>query len=172
VHPDDRTVEIVPIEKPVTVRRQYRLRYTATEGSELGTRFPEATIRIDDKMAVVDARVEDQERIAEVLNGRTKLVRSARPTSGAQQGYTLRVEQQPVRNILKHFHDRLGWEIETDEEAIRAAELSLEVRVTLAVEKVTQDELLKAVLQPAGLDYKKDGTRIRIVPGRDTGDMK
>jgi hypothetical protein len=51
-----------------------------------------------------------------------------------------------------------------DEAAIRRSGRSLDRRVSFAVENVELDELLEALLQPAGLAFERDGTRVRIGP--------
>jgi hypothetical protein len=85
-------------------------------------------------------------------------------TSGRRQVYSLRVAEQPVSAVLKEFTRRLNWRIEIDEAAIRAAGRSIDARVSFAVQNVGQDELLEALLQPAGLTFRRDGAAIQIVP--------
>jgi hypothetical protein len=81
-----------------------------------------------------------------------------------KQVYTLRVEQQPVGVVLRELTKRLNWAIEIDDEAIRGAGRSLETRVSFTVDDAEQDELLEALLRPAGLDFRREGARIKIVP--------
>ena len=88
-------------------------------------------------------------------------VRALRET---RQVYTLRVAEQPVRAVLQEFSRRLNWRIEIDEPAIRAAGRTVDERVSFAVENVEQDELLEALLRPAGLSFRRDEERIIIVP--------
>jgi hypothetical protein len=76
--------------------------------------------------------------------------------------YTLRVDQQPVRAILRQLTERSHWPIEIDEPSIRAAGKSLDTRVSFSVENADQDQLLKAILAPAGLSYRLEGERVRI----------
>jgi hypothetical protein len=82
-----------------------------------------------------------------------------------KQVYTLRVEEQPVGVVLRELSRRLNWTIEIDEEAIRAAGRTLDARVSFAVENVDEGELLNALLRPAELDFRREGERIKIVPG-------
>jgi type II secretory pathway component GspD/PulD (secretin) len=95
-------------------------------------------------------------------NARRSPVRQTAPNT--RHLYTLRVVEQPVRAVLQEFSQRLGWQIEIDEQTIRAAGRSVEKRVSFAVEKVGQDELLEALLRPAGLGFVREGERIKIVP--------
>jgi len=61
---------------------------------------------------------------------------------------------------------RLHWAIQIDEVAIRAAGISLDQRVSFSVENADQDKLLDALLTPAGLDYRVEGEKVRIIPRR------
>jgi len=94
---------------------------------------------------------------------RSKPSRPAR-TGETKQVYTLRVAEQPVGAVLHELARRLEWPVDIDDEAIRAAGLSLDQRVSFAVENVERDALLEALLRPAKLDFRHEGGRIRIVP--------
>ena len=88
---------------------------------------------------------------------------AARTLPGTRRVYTLRVAEQPVRAVLQELARRLNWQIDIDEAAIAAAGLSLDKRVSFEVENVEQDELLEALLRPAGLGFRREGERIKIV---------
>ncbi|MCI0335243.1 MAG: hypothetical protein L0228_18695, partial [Planctomycetes bacterium] len=96
--------------------------------------------------------------------------RPAQSPRETKQVYTLRVREQPVRAVLRELTQRLKWPIEVDEASIRAAGLSLDERVSFAVEDVEQEELLDALLRPAGLDFRREGELLRIVPREDASD--
>lgn len=81
-----------------------------------------------------------------------------------KQVYSLRVAEKPVGAVARELAKQLNWQIEFDEAAIQAAGRSLDARVTLAVENVEQEELLDAVLRPAGLTFRRDGERIMVGP--------
>jgi hypothetical protein len=81
-----------------------------------------------------------------------------------KQVYSLRVEDKPVGAVTRELARRLNWRVEFDEAAIRAAGGSLDTRVSFAVEEVGPDELLQAVLEPAGLTFRRDGERIIVTP--------
>jgi hypothetical protein len=76
--------------------------------------------------------------------------------------YTLRVNDQPVRAILRQLSERMHWPIDIDEESIRAAGKSVDARVSFSVENADQDQLLTAILEPAGLTYRVENNRVRI----------
>jgi hypothetical protein len=162
---DNRRFEIVPFE-PVTVQREYRLpRQLAAEPDLLQQELPNGAARVEGQKLIVDARVEDHERLAEILRNRSIAPRGPRqPLRQSEQVYTLRVQDQPVGEILKQLAQRMNWAIEFDDASIRVAGRSLDTRVSFSVENSNQDELLNAALVPAGLDYRREGERIVVVP--------
>jgi hypothetical protein len=87
-----------------------------------------------------------------------------RPPAPGKQVFTLRVENKPVGKVLEQLAVRLGWKIDVDESAIRAAGLSLDRLVTFNVENADQKGLLEALLTPAGLTAKENGDRLSIGP--------
>jgi type II secretory pathway component GspD/PulD (secretin) len=92
----------------------------------------------------------------------TRTRHTPRPKADAKHVYTLRVNEQPVRAILRHLSQQLHWPIEIDEQAIGAAGKSVDTRVSFSVENADQDALLKAILTPAGLSYVVEDERVRI----------
>jgi hypothetical protein len=159
------TLEIVPL-KELTIRREYELPTRSSNAIEpLRQVLGEAkSHRLQEKTLIVDARVEQHERLAELLRGRSPAAPVGDRTRQTKRVFTLRVEEQPVGAVLNELASRLGWSLEIDSEAIRAAGLSLDRRVSFSVENGDEDELLEAALSPAGLDYGREGKRLRIVP--------
>jgi hypothetical protein len=165
IKPAERTLEIMPLE-PVTIRREYRLPSRSAAAIEpLRQVLAESkSHRLDSTNLIVDARIEQHEQLAELLSSRAVEARAGRVARQTRQLYTLRVQEQPVGTVLNELAARIGWSMDVDSEAIRAAGLSLERRVSFSVENSGEDELLEAVLLPAGLNYVREGERLRIVP--------
>lgn len=84
-----------------------------------------------------------------------------------KQVYTLRVQEKPVGAVLQALSKQLHWAIQIDDESIRVAGKSLDTRVSFSVDNVDQAGLLEALLRPAGLDYRLDGERVRVIAGRN-----
>ena len=59
--------------------------------------------------------------------------------------------------MLEQLAQRLGWKLAVDEAAIRAAGRSLDERVSFTVENADEDQLLDALLTPAGLQAERNG---------------
>ena len=82
----------------------------------------------------------------------------------SRQMYTLRVREQPVGAVLTQLAQRLGWKLDVDEAAMAAAGRSMDQRVSFAVENADADELLEALLAPAGLTAERSGNRVKVSP--------
>ena len=96
--------------------------------------------------------------------------RPPRGTPGSKQApagkqvFTLRIENQPVGKVLEQLGQRLGWKLAIDEAALRAAGRSLDMRISFVVENVDENQLLDALVKPAGLKAERDGDSVRITP--------
>ncbi|HEY3395275.1 MAG TPA: hypothetical protein VGK58_21420 [Lacipirellulaceae bacterium] len=161
----ERKLEIRPLEE-VTIRRDYQLPSQSPDATEPLRQVLRAakSHRLAATKLTVDARVEEHERLAELLRGGGSQTRAEARIRQTKQLHTLRVQEQPVGAVLNELAARLGWALEIDGKAIRAAGLSLDRRVSFSVENRDEDELLNAVLRPAGLDFRRNGERLRIVP--------
>jgi hypothetical protein len=89
---------------------------------------------------------------------------SPQANAATKQVYSLRVAEQPVGGVMRALAKRLNWQVKFDEAAIGTAGKSLDKRVSFAVENVGEDELLQAVLQPAGLTFRREGEVVYVVP--------
>jgi hypothetical protein len=87
-----------------------------------------------------------------------------RPAPNGKEVFTLHIENQPVGKVLEQLGRRLGWKLVVDEAAIRAAGRSLDERVSFTVENAGEDQLLAALLKPAGLQAERNGDRVRVLP--------
>lgn len=84
-------------------------------------------------------------------------------TGPARKIYTLQVEL-PVGQLLQSLGPRMGLDIHIDKEAIAAAGKSLDTKVKLDVKDAGADELLRAVLEPAGLTFVRNGNVVEVQP--------
>lgn len=81
----------------------------------------------------------------------------------ARKVYSLQVEL-PVGQLLKSLGPRMGLEIRVDQAAVAAAGKSLDTKVKLDVKDVGDDELLHAVLDPAGLTFTRQQNVVDVQP--------
>lgn len=163
-------IEIRPIVAPVTLTKSYRVRAgRMPELDWLKKELPDADLQIHGSQLHVAGRAEDHERLMELLGrqpSHSKRTGPSRNASGqsTEQRYTLRVDQQPVGAVLKQLGKQLSLNVQIDQASIAAAGLSLDKRVSFAVQDVSLDGLLDALLKPAGLAYELDGQEVTITP--------
>lgn len=156
-------ITIVPLERPVTIRRLHP--------EEALSALPSGTVAAEriqptrtPGVVSVEAIVEIHERIA---NRRSppaaKRQRSAKTEQDTHQVFTLRVRQQPVGAILKHVAQQTGHQLELDELSEVERNLLTE-RVSFEVANATLDELLQAICKPAGLRANSQSGTITVEP--------
>ena len=81
----------------------------------------------------------------------------------AKKVYSLTVEL-PVGQLLQSLGPRMGLDIHIDKEAVAAAGKSLDTKVKIDVKDVGDDELLRAVLEPAGLTFTRKENVVDVRP--------
>ena len=121
-----------------------------------------AEIHTVDGKLLVRGREEDQEAVVELLNGHT--ARQTAITEG-QKAYSLRVEL-PLDQLLPSLARKMGLELRIDDAAISAAGLSMSKTVKVDVKEASADALLRAVLDPAGLTFARQGDVLTIKPAK------
>ncbi len=82
--------------------------------------------------------------------------------SVARRQFSLRLENQPVGRVVQQLAGQLKLEISWNEESLRKNGRSRETLVSCEVADVDLDELLRSILEPAGLGFSKEGQRIEI----------
>ena len=163
---DGASIRLVPAPEKPKIEQHYAAsgspqelaaKVQQTLGKQLSS---DADVSVDGGKLFVRGREEDQLAVRELLSGKT--VHRASVTEG-QDVYTLQPGVEvPVRKLLNALGPRLGLEIHVDESAIKAAGLSLDKGVKVDVKRVSADELLKAVLEPAGLTFTRDGKVVEV----------
>ena len=165
VSADGQAVTIVPIPEKVTIRRTYRAGSNAAESlaARLRTEAPSAVLRVTSGGFELTARAEGHELARGILNGTVSAgprQPKAVPPAGAQR-HQLRVRNAPIAELLDKLARQLN--LELDRASLAKVPEELKTRVTVELTGATLDELLTAVLNPAGLSYKRDGRRIAIL---------
>ncbi len=165
VSPAGDSIEIIPILQPPTIRRAYEIppnRWSAVD--QLRQTLPTATVTVDERTVTLDGRWEDHQQLQSLLTASPPPPRRPRRKLNHRQVFTLEVRDQPVGPLVEHLATKLKLQLDWDRAAIRAAEIRLMAPVSCSVEAANLDELLEAVLQPVGLRFQREGTRVRIFP--------
>ena len=162
--------QIVDIQRPVQMTRSYSLRRIDQSRVDrvLGA-VPRDTAELEDDRLVLTGRVETHDMVAAMLGGgvpETRQQRAARSSTKrprkrrGQPAYTLKIQSQPVGAVIDQLERQLRltivWDAEGDVETVRGQRISCEVR------EATLDELLTAILEPAGLRAEREGKRVVI----------
>jgi type II secretory pathway component GspD/PulD (secretin) len=122
------------------------------------------TFRVLPDQSAIEIVPVDWTSIAQSRVASKEKPRSAAQARAGKQVFTLRVENQPVGKVLEQLGQRLGWKLAVDEAAIRAAGRTLDARVSLSVDNADENQLLEALLAPAGLQAERDGQTVRVRP--------
>ena len=165
VSPAGDSIEIIPILQPPTIRRAYEIppnRWSAVD--QLRQTLSTATVTVDERTVTLDGRWEDHQQLQSLLTASPPPPRRPRRKLNHRQVFTLEVRDQPVGPLVEHLATKLKLQLDWDRAAIQAAEIRLTAPVSCSVEAVNLDELLEAVLQPVGLRFQREGTRVRIFP--------
>ena len=122
--------------------------------SKLKELLPTTYFELVDKKLFVRGTAEDQEFVADFLSGRT--VKKVVVLPGTKV-YQLSIVM-PVGKLIEKLGPKLDLDVKIDEAAIDAANLSLKTEVKVDVKDATADQLLTAVLAPAGLTFDRQGS--------------
>ncbi len=150
---DGRSIEVVPIERPVTVRRRYDRKQL--ENVPSGTIATDAVIADPNgQQSWIDARVE----VHDTIVGRRRDAPIQRPDS-TRQVYSLRVKQQPIGPILEQLAKQLKLQLDMGD----IDDTTRSQRVSFEVANADLDELLQAACESCGLTCEREGGVIRVI---------
>lgn len=150
-------IEIIPIERPVVLRRSYSQRLV----SRLGSRVDDKALEPgpDASQVWFTGRLEDHDLLTSLKNPKPKSARAARPQRG-RRVYSLRVHQQPVGKVVNQLSQQLGMKLIVDSQ-VDSRNL-LEKRVSFDVREADLSELLTAACEPAGISVVVQQDTIRL----------
>ncbi len=157
---DGSSAALVPIPARVAIER----RYPATkEPSAVVARFkslaPEAEIEVHGNQLIVRATLDDHQRLSAPKSAAAPVTN----TPGVQV-YTLTLSDVPLDKLLTALEGRLMIRFQLDRAAIDKAQIKLDQNVSLKVQQVSLDELLRAALEPAGLTFRRQGETVEVLP--------
>lgn len=159
--PGGDSIQLVDVPENVVATRQYPVSALGAEKVEvLARQFPETALRQQGDQIVAEGSVEALEALfAGTTTRRTK----TKTTTPGRQVYKLSTEQ-PLAALVEELGKRLDLDFQFDREAISRRGISLDQTVSVKVENVSLEELIEAVLAPAGLVGNRPGRTVRVVP--------
>jgi hypothetical protein len=166
--PDGTAIRFVPMPESVSLTREYKPRGSLDLlATQLAKRFPRCAVRKAGGELQVVGLWEDHDAIRRLLRG--EQVRPPTPAADRPSGpsstagttvYTLKDTEAPAGLILKQLAPQFGLKLWVDPRI--AARVQQRVRVDVA--GVSRDELLNAVVEPAGVRFLIRGDTLEIVP--------
>ncbi len=165
ISPDGSTCEVVPIERPVVLKQRYRITKNRKRLlAELPKLVPEAQIEFKGRSLFVTGRYEDQLKVQQALAGKqTKpSLSTTAPRADAEKVFSLRLKNQAVGGVINQLARQLKLQVEWDQKSLDKANRSQETLVSCDVKDVSLDELLSGILAPAGMEFRREGTKIEI----------
>jgi hypothetical protein len=152
-------VALIPMPEAETVRRSYRLVGEMVKNADrIGALLPDVQQDRRGNLLVVDATLEQHELIGRVLRGEP--LEGAASTPLDKQTYTISAMNQSVGALVRKLAERMEVEVKFD----RRASAALRVIVSVDLKDASFDELMRAVLDPAGLTYRLEGRTLEILP--------
>jgi hypothetical protein len=163
----------MPITRPVAFVQEYRVPNSRLAAFNAAVaELSDATSRGEGGRSTISARVEDHERLRAALSGRPTgaVAAAAAMRSAGEKGagaslndrrFTLTIENKPLAPVLNQLAAQLNLQLEWDA-AIPDTAVGRNALVSCRVEKADLDDLLKALLEPAGLTGERQENRVSI----------
>jgi hypothetical protein len=161
---DGASISLVPFPADAKIEIAYNVPGSAEEiasGLRQNTLLVAAEINPTGNKIVVRARQEDHDAIKDLLARRP--VKRTNVRENIKDVYTLKVTLAADK-LLDQLAKKLSLELKIDHDAIAAKGLSLSQEVQLDVKQVNLDQLLRAVLDPVGLRFKRNGKVVEVMP--------
>jgi hypothetical protein len=155
-------IKLIPIPEKVN----YTVDYATSKATEIQAKLKQlnvqGTITIASNKLTLDSVWEEHRLVTDLLAGKT--AKTTQVVEGAQR-YTL-TAVQPVGKLITALGAKLNLRVEFAQTEIQQANLSLDQEIRLDVKQVTREELLRKVLEPAGLMYELNGEVLLVKPGK------
>ena len=172
---DGSRVEVVPIERPVRLSREYRIPAArAAAVQRLLDDMPGAKRAGEGGRAVIAARWEEHEQLqgalsrkrvdssAETIAASTPRSRQRPAANGvSEKRFTLKIENQPLAPVLDQLATQLNLQLQWDA-GIPDTPEERNVLVSCQVEQVDADGLLQSLLGNAEMTFEREGDVVTI----------
>ena len=168
---DGSAVALVPVPDDVVIERRYP---GGRQPDQLAEKWaalvPDAQIRVVAGELSVRGLLEEHEQIV-AASTRSPRPRPPPPRAQPRQGQTKTMirewrDRGQFGPMLEKIAATLELELRIDHEALGQAGISLQAPVSFSVKNATIDELLEAVLAPAGCTFHREGKVVEIRPAQ------
>ncbi len=155
---DDGSLRIVDFPTTAVIERSYPT--TGQDLSKLKKMLVKSELRQAGAKLQMRGPAEEHDLVRAALAGKT--AKRSTVIEG-KKAYTLTIVMS-VSRLLKELAPKLELEVQIDEPAIKAAGLSLDHEVKVNVKEASREQLLQAVLSPAGLIGEVSGKTLIVKP--------
>jgi hypothetical protein len=163
VSADGKTVELLPVPETVVASRSIPASAIGREKVEvLAQQYPEAAVHQQGDRIVVEGRVEDLEALVAATTTRRTKTKTVTP---GKQVFTLSTEQ-PLTALIDELGKRLDLDFQLDRPDLERRGISLNQTVAVKVENASLEQLIDAVLSPAGLKGDRQGRIVHVSPAK------
>jgi len=160
-------IAVVGIPENVTLVRPYPAGRQAEETIRQWTALaPTSRIRRLGNQIVVEGLLEDHERIAAPERPQPRAASKSPAPGEDSKRFTVRQARGPWEAILRQLGERLGLTVKIDRQRLERAGIALDQQVAFSVEDATLDQLLEAVLRPAGCTFERRGNVVEVTPAK------
>ena len=160
-------IQLVPIADKVVLTRRYPAKSRPESVASRWRRLlPEARIHVDGNQIVVEARLEDHERLAK-SNDPSRQARdhAKRPKNNGKSQLRIkrvRFKDLPLAAVVRQLAAQLKLQLKFDADALRRSGIDVDRHVSIDLENVTIEKLFRAILDPAGLTFHLDDSTLEI----------
>jgi hypothetical protein len=164
---DGSSITLVPVaERPVVVRNYPGGRQPDEVVKRWSQLVPESRFKIVKGRVYVQGRLEDHEQISESLRPSSRKAADTPPPGLEQMRFTTATSNQPLEKVLTHFSAQLQLQLVLDRTAFESAGVSLDQLVSFSVKDATFEQLMNAVVEPAGCSWRRERNVLEVRPAR------
>ncbi len=164
---DGSSITLVPMpETPVIVRNYPGGRHPESLAKEWAKRAPNCRFKVLNGRVYVQGRLEDHELITQPTRPERKKTGPAKPLDLDKMRFSTNVPNQPLDKVLTQFAAQLRLELRLDRQAFESAGVSPQQRVSFSVTDATFDQLMDAIVAPAGCTWRRKGALLEVRPAQ------
>ena len=167
---DGSSVRLVPMpEDPVVVRDYPGGRQPDELAGKWSQLVPDCRFKVVDGRVYVQGRLEDHERIDVSLRPPQRKTLDSKPLDSPPldldgMRFTTNAQNQRLEHVLRQLVPQLKLELKLDREAFESAGVALDQLVSFSVEDATFDQLMDAIVRPAGCTWRREGNALEVGP--------
>jgi hypothetical protein len=151
-------IQLVPAPQSATIRRSYVVPSNPINlVAKLRQLFPEARFTNSTNQLNVEGAFDVHDAVQRLLRGES--VRNRTVTQGERR-YTLQVDNQPVGGVLKAVAGQLNLTMRLDPRVTS----KINELISFEVKDATRDQLIEAIVKPAGLSFQVENDKLHILP--------